>query len=62
MVKNNILYDKKRDILYILIYKLGSGACSIVWYGLEIENFIDKMKNKKKPKYNCKAIKIHFDN
>ena len=62
MVNSNFLYDESKDHLYILIYKLGKGAYSTVWYSLEFENFYSKMKNKKMLKINPRALKIHNDN
>ncbi len=61
MVDSNFLYDENKDFLYILIYKLGKGANSIVWFSLEIENFFSKMKNKKNLIFNPRALKVHFD-
>ncbi len=55
----NFLYDEKKDILYIMVYELGKGASSKVWYGLEIEKFHFKMKNKEILKMNPRALKIH---
>lgn len=59
MVNSNFLYVEDKDILYILIYKLGSGSYSTVWFSIEIENFFSKMKNKKSLKFTPKALKIH---
>ena len=59
MVNSNFLYLENKDILYILIYKLGKGAYSTVWFSLEIENFFSKMKNKKILKFIPRALKIH---
>lgn len=61
MVNSNFLYVEEKDILYILIYKLGSGGYSTVWYSIEIENFYSKIKNKKNLKFNSRALKIHID-
>ena len=61
MVNSNFLYLEDKDTLYILVYKLGKGAYSTVWYSMEIENFFSKIKNKKTLKFNPKALKIHND-
>jgi hypothetical protein len=42
MVDSNFLYVEEKDTLYILIYKLGKGSYSTVWYSIEIENFFQK--------------------
>jgi hypothetical protein len=49
------------DTFYILIYKLGSGSYSNVWFSLEFENFHSKIKNKKQLKINSRALKIHHE-
>lgn len=56
---NNYIYDELTDTFYILIYKLGSGSYSTVWFSLEFENFHSKIKNKKTLKINPRALKIH---
>lgn len=56
---NNYIYNDLTDTFYILIYKLGSGSYSNVWYSLEFEYFHSKIKNKKKLKINPRALKIH---
>ena len=56
---SNYLYNDLTDTFYILIYKLGSGAYSTVWFSLEFENFHSKIKNKKQLKINHRALKIH---
>ena len=56
---NNYIYDELTDTFYILIYKLGSGSYSTVWFSLEFENFYSKIKNKKTLKINPRALKIH---
>jgi len=61
MIENNFLYNELNDSLYILIYKLGKGSYSTVWFSIEIENFFSKMKNKKLLKFNARALKIHND-
>ena len=61
MIDSNFLYNDNNDTLYILIYKLGKGAYSTVWFSLEIENFFIKIKNKQILKINPKALKIHND-
>jgi serine/threonine-protein kinase SRPK3 len=54
----NIIYDSDSDNLYILIYKLGEGACASVWFCI---NLIDFLKTAKNNKINicAKALKIH---
>jgi serine/threonine-protein kinase SRPK3 len=59
MIDSNFLYVEEKDILYLLIYKLGKGSYSTVWYSIEIENFFSKIKNKKILKFTPKALKIH---
>ena len=59
MIDSNFLYNDSKDTLYILIYKLGKGSYSTVWFSLEIEDFFVKIKNKKTLKINPKALKIH---
>jgi serine/threonine-protein kinase SRPK3 len=61
MVNSNFLYVEDKDTLYILIYKLGKGSYSTVWYSIEVENFFSKIKNKKILKFNPKALKIHHE-
>ena len=56
---SNYLYNNMTDTFYILIYKLGSGSYSNVWFSLEFENFHSKIKNKKQLKINPRALKIH---
>jgi hypothetical protein len=56
---NNFLYNEETDTFYILVYKLGSGSYSTVWFGLEFENFHSKIKNRKILKINPRALKIH---
>lgn len=56
---SNYLYNDLTDTFYILIYKLGSGSYSTVWFSLEFENFHSKIKNKKQLKINSRALKIH---
>jgi len=58
---SNILYSEEKDSLYILIYKLGEGSYSTVWYSLEFLNISTTIKNKKKLSFNTKALKIHFE-
>lgn len=53
------MYVEQTDTFYILIYKLGSGSYSDVWFSLEFENFYSKIKNKKSLKINPRALKIH---
>lgn len=59
---NNYLYDESTDTFYILVYRLGSGSYSTVWFSLEFENFYSKIKNKKNLKINPRALKIHHKN
>lgn len=56
---NNFIYNESADIFYILVYRLGKGSYSSVWFSLEIENFFSKIKNKKQLKINPRALKIH---
>ena len=56
---NNYLYNETTDTFYILIYKLGFGSYSNVWFSLEFENLYSKIKNKKPLKINPRALKIH---
>lgn len=58
---SNYLYNDETDTFYILIYKLGSGSYSNVWFSLEFENFHSKIKNKKPLKINPRALKIHHE-
>lgn len=60
MIDSNILYDENNDSLYILIYKIGKGAYSHVWFSIEILNFISNMK-KKRLDITTRALKIHLD-
>lgn len=58
----NILYDKRMDSLFILIYKLGKGSFATVWFCIEIKNFYKNIKNNTlndKKNISCKALKIH---
>jgi serine/threonine-protein kinase SRPK3 len=57
---DNILYDSDTDRLYVLIYKLGEGACASVWFSLEFMNFVKKIKSKK-VNIAYRALKIHTD-
>ena len=61
MEYNNFVYNESTDTFYILIYKLGKGSYSTVWFSLEFENFFSKIKNKKSFKINPRALKIHND-
>ena len=58
---NNYLYNDRTDTFYILIYKLGSGSYSNVWFSLEFENIHSNIKNKKQLKINPRALKIHHE-
>lgn len=56
---DKIIYNKTNDYLYLLIYELGSGISSNVWYSIEIKNYIKTLNgNKKIFDINCKALKI----
>lgn len=57
---SNIIYDEKNDNFYIILYKIGEGAFSTVWFSIEIVNFFQNLKDKKKV-INYKALKIHKD-
>ena len=62
MTCQNFIYDEDKDNFYVLVYELGKGACSHVFYALEFEEFFSKMKNKKELKINPRALKIHNEN
>ena len=56
---NKIIYNEKLDIIYLLIYVLGSGTSSTIWYCIEIKDYVKTLKqNKGKFNINCKALKI----
>ena len=57
-MNSNIIYDDKNDNLYILIYKLGKGACATVWFAVELAKFIENIKRHKLNIF-YKALKIH---
>ena len=57
-MNSNLIYDEKNDNLYILIYKLGKGACSTVWFAIELNKFLETTKQKK-INILCRALKIH---
>lgn len=57
-MNSNILYDETTDNLYILIYKLGSGACATVWFAINYVNFLS-LVNTLKVNICAKALKIH---
>lgn len=57
-MNSNIIYDEKKDNLYVLIYKLGKGACATVWFSIELSQFMKTIKNKK-INISYKALKIH---
>lgn len=59
MSYTNFIYDETNDVFYILVYLLGKGSYSSVWFCLEFENFFSKIKNKKAFKINPRALKIH---
>ena len=56
---SNLLYNEKNDNLYLLIYKLGKGSYSTVWFSIEYKHFINNIKNRKKWEINHCALKIH---
>jgi len=62
---SNILYNEENDNLYILLYEIGEGAYSKVWYAYEICNFnrdvIKKKINSNNIIINARALKIHND-
>ena len=58
-MNSNILYNEKNDNLYLLIYKLGKGSYSTVWFSIEYKHFINNIKNMKKWEINHCALKIH---
>ncbi len=58
-MNSNILYNEKNDNLYLLIYKLGKGSYSTVWFSIEYKHFINNIKNRKKWEINHCALKIH---
>ena len=58
---SNILYDDCNDNIYLLINKLGEGAFAEVWFAIEINKFINKIKSKNKFNYHLRALKIHFN-
>ena len=56
---NKIIYNEKLDIIYLLIYILGSGTSSKIWYCIEIKDYVKTLKqNKGKFNIDCKALKI----
>jgi len=57
-MNSNIVYDEKNDNLYILIYKLGTGACATVWFSIEFNKFMQNIKQKNII-VSHKALKIH---
>jgi serine/threonine-protein kinase SRPK3 len=59
MTYSNFVYNESNDTFYILVYRLGKGSYSSVWFSLEFENFFSKIKNKKMFKINPRALKIH---
>jgi len=60
---SNILYNEENDNLYILLYEIGEGAYSKVWYAYEICHFnrdvIKKKINNNNIIINARALKIH---
>ena len=58
-MNSNIVYNEKNDNLYLLIYKLGKGSYSTVWFCIEYKHFINNVKNRKKWEINHCALKIH---
>jgi len=57
-MNSNILYDGENDNLYVLIYRLGKGACATVWFAVEFAKFMSSIKNRKL-NVLYKALKIH---
>jgi len=56
---NKIIYNEKKDIIYLVIYKLGSGTSAKIWYCIEIKDYAKTLKtNNKKFNIDCKALKI----
>lgn len=56
---NKIIYNEKLDIIYLLIYALGSGTSAKIWYCIEIKDYVKSLKqNKGKFNIDCKALKI----
>lgn len=45
---SNIIYDEKNDNLYLLLYKLGKGSYSTVWFSIQFKSFVNNIKIKKK--------------
>ena len=64
-MNSNIIYNDKNDNLYILLYQIGQGAFSTVWFTFEISNFmkdvIKKKINSNNIIINARALKIHND-
>jgi hypothetical protein len=64
-MNSNVLYNEKNDNLYILLYQIGEGAFSTVWFAYEISNFMKDVIKKKISTnniiINARALKIHND-
>jgi serine/threonine-protein kinase SRPK3 len=64
-MNSNIIYNDKNDNLYILLYQIGQGAYSTVWFTFEISNFMKDIIKKKISTNNIiinpRALKIHND-
>ena len=59
---NRLLYNNKNDAMYLIIYKLGNGISSNVWYSIELKNYKKSLKNcKNNFVIDCKALKILND-
>ena len=56
---SNIIYDEKNDNLYLLLYKLGKGSYSTVWFSIQFKSFVNNIKIKKKIDIHHYALKIH---
>lgn len=58
--EEKIIYDKIKDNLYLVLYRLGKGSFSQIWCSVMINNFVDTMKLKKDFSYKFVALKINF--
>ena len=56
---DRLFYNNKNDAMYLIIYKLGNGISSNVWYSIEIKNYKKSLKScKNNFIIDCKALKI----
>jgi len=55
-----IIYDSKRDNLYILLHRIGKGSYGQVWCSVMIRSFIYITKSKEQYDYKFVALKINF--